>query len=446
VIKAKGSDAWFSLSAAELLAHYDYKNDPDLQEPLKEKFHGSSPFATVKKGGDILDVWFESGSSWNAVMRQRGLGYPCDLYLEGSDQHRGWFQLSLLPALGVTGQPPFKTLLTHGFMVDRDGRKLSKSRPDAHRYEVESVCTEFGMDVMRWWVSSLNYENDVKVDVELFGLAGESYRKVRNTIRFMLSNLADFEPSQSGKAGHCTDLSLISPTSLDAWVLDQYNTLAATVVKAYETFDFKAAQKAVFDFCNGTLSAEYLAAIKDRLYCDAKDSPRRRQTQTVLWDLTDGLCRLLAPVMCHTADEAYRALWKATDEERCVHLEEFITKFEIKSDGKTSEQWAKVMAMKDQVKVALEKAKGELGIENPLDAGVTLGEDASTFAGFDRVDLADLLGVSQVTFEGGLSAPKIVDLRSLPACERSWKRDGTVKARSDGGMLSDRDALAVGVS
>lgn len=446
VIKAKGSDAWFSLSAAELLAHYDYKNDPDLQEPLKEKFHGSSPFATVKKGGDILDVWFESGSSWNSVMRQRGLGYPCDLYLEGSDQHRGWFQLSLLPALGVTGQPPFKTLLTHGFMVDRDGRKLSKSRPDAHRYEVDSVCTEFGMDVMRWWVSSLNYENDVKVDVELFGLAGESYRKVRNTLRFMLSNLADFEPSQHGKAGHCTDLSSISPTSLDAWVLDQYNTLAATVIKAYEAFDFKAAQKAVFDFCNGTLSAEYLAAIKDRLYCDAKDSPRRRQTQTVLWDLTDGLCRLLAPVMCHTADEAYRALWKATDDERCVHLEEFIAKFDIKFDAKAGEQWVKVMAIKDQVKGALEKAKGELGIENPLDAGVTLGEDAGTFAGFDRVDLADLLGVSQVTFEGGLSAPKIVDLRSLPACERSWKRDGTVKQRSDGGMLSDRDALAVGVS
>ena len=131
--------------------------------------------------------------------------------------------------------PPFRTLLTHGFMVDRDGRKLSKSRPDAHRYEVDHLCTEFGMDVMRWWVSSLAYENDVKVDVELFGLAGESYRKVRNTLRFLLSNLSDFTPSHGGATGHCVDLKSLSPTSLEAWVLGAYDAMAAQVIKGYET-------------------------------------------------------------------------------------------------------------------------------------------------------------------------------------------------------------------
>jgi isoleucyl-tRNA synthetase len=442
VVRQKGSDAWFSMTPADLLAKYDPATDPDLPQNLKEKFHGSAPFAHLKKGGDILDVWFESGSSWNSVMRERGQGYPCDLYLEGSDQHRGWFQLSLLPALGVTGVPPFKTLLTHGFMVDRDGRKLSKSRSDAARYEVDNLCTEFGMDVMRWWVSSLAYENDVKVDVELFGLAGESYRKVRNTLRFMLSNLSDFTPTCDGKAGDCVDLKKLAPTSIDAWILGEYDRLAGEVIRAYEAYDFKAANKAIFDFCNTTLSAEYLAAVKDRLYCDAPASARRRTTQTVLWELTDGICRLLAPIMAHTADEAYRALWKATDPDRCVHTQEFIRSFGVTTSG----QWAKVMQLRETAKFALEQAKSQMGVDNPLDAGLVLPNPDGVLNGFDLVDLADLLGVSEVEVDAAASEPKVLDLRARPRCERSWKRDKTVRVRSDGGTLSDRDALAVGVS
>ena len=439
VVRQKGSDAWFALSPAELLAHYNPAADPELPQPLKDKFHGNAPFAHLKRGGDILDVWFESGSSWNAVMRQRGLGYPCDLYLEGSDQHRGWFQLSLLPALGVTGVAPFKTLLTHGFMVDRDGRKLSKSRPDAARYEVDSVSAEFGLDVMRWWVSSIAYDNDVKVDVELFTLAGESYRKVRNTLRFLLSNLSDFSPPAMRDGSY--DISGLKATSLEAWVLGQYQTLAKAVQSAFERFDFKSAHKAIFDFCNTTLSSEYLVAVKDRLYCDAVQSPRRRQSQLALWVLTDGLCRLLAPIMPHTADEAYRALHRATDDETCVHMQVFITDLGITP----SEQWPHVLDLRDRAKSALEQAKATLGVENPLDASVVLPSSDNKLSGFDPVDLADLLGVSQVTLDSALSEPQIVDARGRGRCERSWKRDGTVKQRSDGGMLSDRDAAAVGV-
>lgn len=354
--------------------------------------------------------------------------------------------MSLLPALGVMGRPPFKTLLTHGFMVDRDGKKLSKSRPDAHRYEVDSLCTEFGMDVMRWWVSSLAYENDVKVDVELFGLAGESYRKVRNTLRFMLSNLADFTPTCGGKEGHCVPVDQFPATSLDAWVLAEFDALRETVVGAYNAFDYQGAHKAMFDFCNTTLSAEYLAAVKDRLYCDRKDSARRRRTQTALWDLTDGLCRLLAPVLCHTADEAYRALHKCgnDDAKTCVHLQVF-----PKASGvKASTGWKPLFESVQAAQVELEKAKAR-GIENPLDAGVVLPmtdavRDFDTAEG--RVEVADLLGVSRASFDASITVAVIQDLRDQARCERSWRRDGTVKRRGDGGMLSDRDAAAVGVA
>jgi isoleucyl-tRNA synthetase len=452
VFKAKGSDAWFQLTPAELLANYDWKSDKELDGGARTLF--TNPESRIpnalRKGNDILDVWFESGSSWNSVLRARNLGYPADLYLEGSDQHRGWFQLSLLPALGATGVAPFRTLLTHGFMVDKDGRKLSKSRSDAARYEVDSLTVEFGVDVMRWWVSSLVYENDVKVDLGFFALAGESYRKIRNTLRFMLSNLSDFTPTCDGKEGHCVPLDAVPATSLDAWVMGEYNALEKAVVDAFNAYDFQAAHKAIFDFCNSTLSATYLAAIKDRMYCDKVDSSRRRRTQTVLFDLTDGLCRLLAPFVPHTADEAYRALWRVapTDAGVCVHAKAFVSAERGKGgpafDVKVDPRWGRVLEVVQGAQLALEQAKAQ-GIENPLDAGLVLPNPEGVCDGFDLVDLADLLGVSRVTLDASAKEARVIDLRSEPRCERSWKRDGTVKQRSDGGMLSERDALAVGV-
>ncbi len=443
VVREKGSDAWFTLPAGDLLAAWDFASDPDLSPEDMALARDAVARGAVRKSADILDVWFESGSSWNAVLRERGLGYPADLYLEGSDQHRGWFQLSLLPALGVTGAAPFRTLLTHGFMVDRDGRKLSKSRPDAARYEVDSLVTEFGVDVMRWWVSSLAYENDVKVDVELFALAGEGYRKVRNTLRFMLSNLHDFSCTKPGAPGHCVALSSLAPTSLEAWVLGEFDRLSAGVARAYEAYDFRAAHLALFEFCNETLSATYLAAVKDRLYCDAPGSPRRRATQTVLWDLTDALCRLLAPIIPHTADEAYRALVGAgPSDAACVHEKHFAAPFGVARDA----GWAKALAIRERAQAAMERAKSALGVENPLDMGVELRDEDGALARFDRTDLADLLGVSEIVVKPGAGEPVVLDLRARPRCERSWKRDATVRQRSDGGMLSDRDAAAIGVS
>jgi isoleucyl-tRNA synthetase len=429
VVREKGSDAWFVLSPRELLAHYDAASDPHAPAGLAGRLDG------LRKGGDILDVWFESGSSWNAVMRERKQGYPVDLYLEGSDQHRGWFQLSLLPALGATGRPPFKALLTHGFMVDKDGRKLSKSKGDS----VEDLFNKFGADVLRWWVASLAYENDVKVDDSYFVVAGESYRKVRNTLRFLLSNLYDFPRPGAGGPG----LAGVEPTTLDAWVLAEFDALRDQVVAAYERYDFREVHGRLHAFCNDTLSAVYLAAVKDRLYCDRPASERRRRTQAVLWTLAEGLCRLLAPVLVHTADEAYRSLTgaEAGDAEACVHLLTFPSATGVKADA----GWGRVFEARAGAMQAVERAKKELGVENPMDMSVTLPDADGTLLRFAAVDLSDLLGVSRVRLDATASEARIADLRDQPRCERSWKRDGTVKARAGGVLLSDRDAEAEGV-
>ena len=430
----EGSDAWFERSAGDLLADWDPAADPEAPDALRS---GAVNKTDVHKLYDIFDVWFESGSSWNAVMRAREQGYPTDLYLEGSDQHRGWFQASLLPALGVTGQSPFRTVLTHGFMVDKDGKKMSKSGGNA--LEVEELLKDFGADVCRWWVSSLPFENDIKVDIDFFHNMGESYRKVRNTLRFLLSNLADFDPAVHSVAG-----SDIDPTSIDAWAFDQTAALKTSVTDAYEAFDFRRAHLTLYDFCNDTMSAVYLDAVKDRLYCDQADSPRRRATQSTLFQVSKVLITLLAPILPHTADEAWRALFGTQGPEDTVHTEVYASP-SFNQAGATAVRagWQAVFAAREQVDKALEDAKAN-GIENPLDAGVSVPDPKGQLAPFTS-DLPDLFGVSRVTLSQ-TGEIEVHDLRDQPRCERSWKRDLTVKERSDGGMLSDRDALAVGVS
>jgi isoleucyl-tRNA synthetase len=426
---ARGSDAWFQETPEQLLAGYDPSKDADAPKGVE--------VSSLTKMYDIFDVWFEAGSSWNAVMRARELGYPCDLYLEGSDQHRGWFQLSLLPALGATGEPPFKRILTHGFMVDKHGRKMSKSEGNA--LDVDEILKEVGADVARWWASGLAYEDDMKVDMDFFRVAGESYRKVRNTIRFLLSNLDDFHPRTNEERGDAVDLAAIDPASIDAWALGEAAKVETTVREAYRTYDFRTAHLAIYDFCNETLSAIYCAATKDRLYCDAKAASRRRSTQTAMWEIVDMLCRLIAPLMPHTADEAFRALWKSDG--RCVHLETFSDL--AKRAPTPHAAWQAAMAARPAAFEALEKGK-QGGIDNPLDAEVILADPRGELAPV-RAELPDLFGVSRVTLIAGEAQPTVRDLRNEPRCERSWKRDGTVRQRSDGGMLSDRDALAVGV-
>ena len=421
-----GSDYWFAASPRELLAGYHPTADPDAPKWLSDD---PEAIEYLAKASDIFDVWFESGSSWNAVCRRRGLGYPIDLYLEGADQHRGWFQLSLLPALGATGESPFKSVLTHGFTVDKDSRKMSKSL--GNTVEVEDLLRDFGADVCRWWVSSLNTDNDIKVDLEFFKLAGEEYRKVRNTIRFLLSNLNDFDPATDSHTFTDADA-----TSVDAWALGELAGLVKSVRDDYEHFRFARAHETLFNFCNDTMSSVYLAATKDRLYCDAKDSARRRRTQTAIHSIVDALVRLLASILPHTADEAWRVL---KGEDACVHLELLPEPTSTSVDP----AWPEVVRMRDQWLKAIENARQEQDIDNPMDVGLQLSAEPADVARFDPTDLADLCGISRVELVAGRASPKVLDLRDEPRCERSWKRDGSVKQRSDGGLLSDRDAAVL---
>ncbi len=461
VIADKGSDAWFYMSTDDLLQHYDPAADPDAPEWVKgesKKWKGE-----ISKGGDTFDVWFESGSSWNAVLRGGWAdrqarpvlrdGQPgADLYLEGSDQHRGWFQHSLLPALAVTGQSPFRGVLTHGFMVDRDGRKMSKSGGNA--LVVDDLMKDFGADVCRWWVASLNPENDIKADASFFKLAGEEYRKVRNTLRFLLSNLSDFD--RETMTHHFTKA---DAASIDAWAMGELASLMRTVTGAYDGYRFRRATEALFDFCNDTMSAVYLAAVKDRLYCDAADSPRRRRTQTACYKIAAAVCRLLAPILPHTADEAWRALHDApapgsqgsgSSNPNCVHLER-LPDPDHPEEIPVDKRWPLVMAARTRWMKRLEAYRQHFEVDNPLELGLQVyeyleqgGANAADLQGFDPIDLADLCGVSRVEVHD--EELNVLHLSAEPRCERSWKRDGTVKERSDGGMLSDRDAAAVGLT
>jgi isoleucyl-tRNA synthetase len=303
-------------------------------------------------------------------------------------------------------------------MVGKDGRKMSKSGGNA--LGVDDLLKDFGADVCRWWVGSLAYDTDIKIDMSFFEVASESYRKVRNTLRFLLGNTGDSTNTE------------IPDTSIDSWVLSELSKVTTKVTSACTAYEFRTANQALYDFCNDSLSSIYLAAVKDRLYCDGRDSRRRQQTCAVMHIISDTLIRLLAPFIPHTADEAWRSLHG--EDAGSVHTQLYLTEA-----YETSDQWDLVMQTRDQCLKALEEAK-QNGIENPLDAGLVFPESLSSF---DPCDLADLCGVSRVTFGG--DSVEVVDLREELKCDRSWKRDGTVKQRSDGGMLSDRDAKAVGV-
>lgn len=433
-IRKEGSDFWFKSTPAELLADYDPTTDADAPQWLKAK--GRAGLEELEKSQDIFDVWFESGSSWNAVLKERDIGFPSELYIEGSDQHRGWFQLSLLPSLASQGRPPFKTLLTHGFIVDAQGRKMSKSL--GNTIDVEELLSKYGADICRWWVSSLNFVNDIKADWEFFQHASEEYRKVRNTVRFLLSNLSDFNPDTDRWTFTADDRH-----SVDAWARGQLDALIVEVRDAYDTYQFRRIRDAIFNYCNDTLSSVYMAAIKDRLYCEAVDAPRRRRTQTVLFETADALLRLLAPILVHTADEAYRALHKAPPEsDLCVHLQALPEPLGQHTDA----AWDLAMDLRSNALKALETARNESGISNPLDAGIAAVVDSTKFADLEPYasELADLCGVSRFALSAGDARNiSILDLSEEPRCQRSWKRDGTVKERDGGFLLSDRDASVV---
>lgn len=430
-IREKGSDVWFFSEPNQLLDNYDPLDDPEAPDWLKSK----EDLKGLLKGGDVFDVWFESGSSWNSVLNARDLGYPADMYLEGSDQHRGWFQSSLLVALGATGEPPFRALFTHGFMVDARGRKMSKSGGNA--IEVEDILSKYGADICRWWVSSLSYSNDIKVDWEFFDIAADEYRKIRNTIRFLLGNLSDFDPVQDSIEFEEEDM-----CSIDHWAYCEFTRFANETADAYSGFGYKQASDLIFSFCCDEMSAVYLACIKDRLYCERKDSRKRRRAQTVMYQVAEGIIKFLAPILVHTSFEAYKSLKK--DDNANVHLETFPRVEKVEAD----KTWNDVMDIRKLCLKALEDARGKGGINNPLDAALSVTVNKDLFDDIKKFEpeLEDLCGVSRFeVFTGEEIHVELADLSEEPRCERSWKRGRTVKKRPNGRFLSERDASALGL-
>ena len=429
---AKGSDAWFTDTPAELLGDA-------FQLPA-----GFSP-ENLRKEKDIFDVWFESGSSWHAVLQARPeLCFPADLYLEGSDQHRGWFQLSLLPALAATGVAPFKQVLTHGFIVKPDGTKVSKS--DKEYVTATQEIERHGADVLRLWCCSVDFQNDIPTSPQALKEFSDKYRKIRNTLKFLLSNLHGFNPT--------TDNQPVPQNSLDGWALAEVDTLIRDVMAGYESYQLHRVFRLLHDFCSVQISAIYGNAMKDRLYCELPGSPLRRRCQTVLHRMLVVTTKLLAPMLVFTADEAWEHISLKPGEEAgtvSVHL----AKLPVPSGAPVSEEqaaeWRQLLELRDQAMLQLDALKKEAGMNKALDAEIVyhVGDDA-THQKLEAygADLEDLLGAGFHSFAGtgggaGVTVKAIDRRETYKACARSWKRRPDVGQDAEYPDLSARDAAVV---
>jgi isoleucyl-tRNA synthetase len=430
--RAKGSDAWFTDSPAELLGA-DFAYPPGFEA------------ATLRKEKDIFDVWFESGSSWRSVLQCRAdMHFPAELYLEGSDQHRGWFQLSLLPSLGATGQPPFKQVLTHGFVVKPDGTKVSKS--DKEYVKAVDEINRHGADVLRLWTCSVDYQNDIPASPKALQEFADKYRKIRNTLRFLLSNLYDFNAD--------TDSVPAPPGSLDGWAMDQLNTLIVEVKAAYDAYQLHRVFRLLHDFCSVQVSAVYGNALKDRLYCEAPAAAIRRRCQTVMHKMVLALTKLLAPMLVYTADEAWEKIEHkpAADAKLAsVHLALLPEPEAMAVSDEQRAQWKLLMELRDQGTMQLDGLKKNLGLNKASEAEAVFEiEDETLRRALEAygVDLEDLVGAGFHSFapaaKGAAPTVKLVDRRKeYAACARSWKRRPDVGSDAEYPDLSARDADAM---
>ncbi|HEV2295094.1 MAG TPA: isoleucine--tRNA ligase [Tepidisphaeraceae bacterium] len=430
--RERGSDTWLALSPAELLGA-DFVYPPGFKPD------------ELRKEQDTFDVGLDSGTSWHAVLHDcTELSFPSDLYLEGSDQHRLWFQLSLLASLGVTGRAPFRQILTHGFAVKPDGTKVSKS--DKEYVTVTQEIERHGADLLRLWCCSVDYQSDIPASPKVIQEFGDKYRKIRNTLRYLLSNLYDFDPKQ-----HAQD---VPPRSLDGWAIAELDTLIRDTTAAYDNYQFHRAFRLLHDFCAVQISAIYGNAMKDRLYCELPDAPLRRRAQTVMHRMVLALSKLLAPMIPFTADEAWEHIQHRPGDESTmpsIHLATF-PEAAAAVDEAQAEEWKLLMMLRDDALGQLDALKKNAGLNKSLDAEVVYEVDDDDLRRRLQeygVDLADLVGAGHHTFaEKGAEGPavrvKVLDRRErYAACARSWKRRPDVGSDPDYPDLTTRDAAAV---
>ncbi|HHW44795.1 isoleucine--tRNA ligase [Desulfofundulus thermobenzoicus] len=393
LFREHGSDVWFAREAADLVP-------PGFKCP----YCGAAAF---RKETDIMDVWFDSGSSHMGVLEQPQiwpeLRWPADLYLEGSDQHRGWFNSSLSTAVAVRGRAPYRAVLTHGFVVDEQGRKMSKSLGNV--VDPLKVIQQMGADILRLWVSSADYRGDLAVSPGILKQMAEAYRKIRNTIRFLLGNLYDFNPEKDPVAYK-------ELPELDRWALLRLHRLIARVLDAYRDYEYHVVYHAIHTFCTVDMSALYLDIIKDRLYCAPAASAERRAAQTVLYQVLHALVRLLAPVLAFTTEEIWRYAPKEKDAPVSVQLTDMPRVNEDYLDVELEERWERLLAVRGEVTRALEAARREKVIGNSLEAAVIIyarGDLHDFLAGFADLPVVFIVSAAELKqWNGGLPEKALI--------------------------------------
>ncbi len=347
LVLKEGSDAWYIKKEEEILP-----KGTECPKCSKSKFI---------KEKDILDVWFDSGVSHEAVLREReNLSWPADLYLEGSDQHRGWFQTSLIPAVALEESAPYRSVLTHGFVVDGEGRKMSKSIGNV--IAPQEIIEKYGAEILRLWVASEDYSEDMRISSEILGHLVDGYRRIRNTFRFLLGNLSDFNVSKKVKYQEMPEI--------DQWMLHRLQELISQVMDKYESFQLHRVYRDIHNFCTRELSSFYLDVLKDRLYTFGKDSLPRRSAQTVLYEIAISLIKLTTPILSHTAEEAWQMLPEI--EERSVLLSNLPRVEKKYLSDRLAEKWEKILLLRKSVVKALEIARKENIIGGSLEAEVDL--------------------------------------------------------------------------
>src|SRR5688572_18965666 len=434
VFDTYGADAWYERPLEEF-----------IPEGLTCPSCGGTSFDRER---DILDVWFDSGSSHEAVLPNwPDLTWPANMYLEGSDQHRGWFQSSLLIGLGTRGRPPYREVLTHGFLIDLEGRKMSKSVGNV--VSPQSVIKESGAEILRLWVAMCDYAEELRVGKEILARVVESYRKIRNTLRYLVSNLYDFDPPRDRVLSYQME-------EVDRYVLGRYGEVARRILKAYDEYDYPTIFQTLNAFMSVDLSAVYSDISKDRLYTFAAGSRERRSAQTAMYVMTDGFARLIAPILPVTAEQLWTHMPKSATREESVHLALFPPASDINAlvDRSLLDTWEHLLRIRTTVNASLELLRKEKTIGTSLEAKVSLTASGEDFALLQRYasHLPMLFIVSEVAVERGSAAadtskPELgvaVSRASGMKCERCWRYVSAISTNPAKPGICDRcqDALA----
>ncbi|HEL0015819.1 isoleucine--tRNA ligase [Streptococcus equi] len=417
----------------------------EAKELLPEGFtHPGSPNGVFTKETDIMDVWFDSGSSWNGVMNARDhLAYPADLYLEGSDQYRGWFNSSLITSVAVNGHAPYKAILSQGFVLDGKGEKMSKSKGNI--ISPNDVAKQYGADILRLWVASVDTDNDVRVSMDILGQVSETYRKIRNTLRFLLANTSDFNP-------HTDKVAYAELATVDKYMTIKFNKLVGAINAAYERYDFMTIYKAVVNFVTVDLSAFYLDFAKDVVYIEAANSLARRRMQTVFYDILVNITKLLTPILPHTAEEIWSYL--EHEPEDFVQLSELPQAQTFDNQDTILEEWEAFMTLRAQAQKALEEARHDKIIGKSLEAHLTIyaSPEVKTLLTALDSDIALLLIVSQLTISEEPAPESAVSFDDVAftvaraqgeVCERSRRIDPTTRMRSYNAFVCDHSAKII---